>query len=285
MKTAWWLGLRVGWLVLVCACAREAGLGVTPAEVRAIRVAKVPAEEPESPIWTTAPEHVEKLLLQDQTDPKQNSVSVAEVHVRAVHDGAQIALRLEWEDPSRDAVVGPARFSDAAAVQFPVLAGGDVPDAAMGLAGKPVRIHHWQASRQEAASGQDPLKVLYPTAHTDHYPFEAASDEGSRAEMEARYMPARAVGNPVAQVAHATQDLWAEGFGTLTADPKTVSRGRGVHDGKRWRVVIARPLDASDSEALRPGARTYAAFAVWDGGHGDVGARKMRTGWVPLQLE
>jgi hypothetical protein len=27
------------------------------------------------------------------------------------------------------------------------------------------------------------------------------------------------------------------------------------------------------------------AFAVWEGAHTEVGARKMRTGWVPLILK
>jgi hypothetical protein len=36
---------------------------------------------------------------------------------------------------------------------------------------------------------------------------------------------------------------------------------------------------------LAPGRRTQVAFAVWEGAHGEAGARKMRTGWIPLVLE
>ncbi len=275
--------LCVLWLV---ACAKEAGPEVTPTEVRAVRVGSVP-DDPADPAWAGAPAHVEKLLLQDQTDPKLAERSVGEVRVRAVHDGRRIATLIEWKDATRDVVTGPGVFSDAVAVQFPVVAGGDVPDAAMGLEGKPVRIHQWKASWQEALDkGQDPLEVLYPNAHTDHYPFEAARDEAARQEMATRYAPARAVANPVAvgRADAPVQDLWAEGFGTLTVDPKPLSRGRGAHDGGTWRVVISRPLDEQPDGALRAGSRTYAAFAVWEGSHGDVGSRKMRTGWVPLQI-
>ncbi len=274
-------------LVLVAACGKEAGPAVTPTEVRAVRVQAV-FEDPADPAWADAPVHVEKLLLQDQTDPKTAERSVEEVRVRAVHDGRRIATLIEWRDETRDAVVGPGVFSDSAAVQFPVHAGGDVPDAAMGLPGKPVRIHQWRASWQEALDkGQDPLKVLYPHGHTDHYPFEAARDKAVRQEMATRYAPAQAVGNLMAQgrADAPVQDLWAEGFGTLTVDPKPVSRGRGVHGGGGWKVVISRPLDEQPKGALRPGSRTYAAFAVWEGSHGNVGSRKMRTGWVPLLIE
>lgn len=258
---------------------------VTPGEVRAVRVASVGDPDPVWGEWDRAPEHVEKLLLQDQTEPKLAERTVEEVRVRAVHDDRLLAVRIEWTDDTKDATAGPGVFSDAAAIQFPVAGGGEVPDAAMGLQGKPVRIHQWKAARQEAVAGVDPLKTLYPNAHTDHYPYEAARDEATRQEMATRYAPARAAGNPVATETGATQDLRAEGFGTLTAEPTTVSRGKGEHDGKRWRVVIVRPLDAEAGEALRPGTRTYAAFAVWEGSHNNTGARKMRTGWTPLQID
>jgi len=47
-----------------------------------------------------------------------------------------------------------------------------------------------------------------------------------------------------------------------------------------WAVVITRPLP----DGLSPRSRTQIAFAVWNGGAGEVGARKMRTGWVPLSM-
>jgi hypothetical protein len=43
-------------------------------------------------------------------------------------------------------------------------------------------------------------------------------------------------------------------------------------------VVITRQLP----ESLAPGERTHIAFAVWQGSQHEAGARKMRTGWVPL---
>jgi hypothetical protein len=36
---------------------------------------------------------------------------------------------------------------------------------------------------------------------------------------------------------------------------------------------------------LAPATRTQVAFAVWEGSHDEVGARKMRTGWVQLAME
>jgi hypothetical protein len=46
-------------------------------------------------------------------------------------------------------------------------------------------------------------------------------------------------------------------------------------------VVIVRPLPAG----VKAGGRSRVAIAVWQGQKGEVGARKMRTGWIPLALE
>jgi DMSO reductase family type II enzyme heme b subunit len=60
-----------------------------------------------------------------------------------------------------------------------------------------------------------------------------------------------------------------------------VSSGNGKKTDKGWAVVLARPLPAG----LRPGARSQVAFAVWEGGHQEVGAKKMRSVWIPIALE
>jgi len=37
-------------------------------------------------------------------------------------------------------------------------------------------------------------------------------------------------------------------------------------------------------EGLTPKTPSQIAFAVWEGGAQEVGARKMRTGWIPLSI-
>jgi hypothetical protein len=44
------------------------------------------------------------------------------------------------------------------------------------------------------------------------------------------------------------------------------------------------PGDPNDP-TLAPGSETLAAFAVWEGGAHEVGARKAWSNWVPLKLE
>lgn len=277
-------------LMLVVGCGREAlPPPITPNEVIAKKVpGDLPRTDPASALWDSAPEHVAKLLLQDQTEPRLVQPSVEVLRIRALTDGQWIAFRIEWDDATRDALAGVRQFTDAVAVQVPFEAGGEVPDGAMGQAGRPVRIHVWKASAQEALARKvDAVTALYPNASSDHYPYEAAPTERDRAILERLYAPAKAAGNPWSNGRSdaPVQDLVAAGFGSLSPAPEPVSLGSGAHDGGRWHVVIARPLDPDAGQALRSGTRTYAAFAVWDGSAGNVGARKMRTGWIPLVIE
>jgi len=80
----------------------------------------------------------------------------------------------------------------------------------------------------------------------------------------------------------------AEGLGTTRFLETVPVRARGVHQGGRWHVVIARALDVTTSEPvaqLRPGGTTGFAVAVWEGGHGERGGIKSFSGdWRELRL-
>jgi hypothetical protein len=161
----------------------------------------------------------------------------------------------------------------------------------MGQAGKGVRIWYWKAVWQDderrAQTGQgDRIAALYPRASIDHYPYEAGAS--ARPEMERRYAPARATGNPITvrPQGGAVQVLMAEGFGNTGPTATQLGTGVGRWKGARWATVITRPINAGpDLAPLRPGVRTYLAVAVWDGAARHTGSRKMRSGWIPLLLE
>jgi DMSO reductase family type II enzyme heme b subunit len=256
-----------------------------PVAAQEIRIAKskgeLPKVDPVSTAWNAAIPFTVKMLVQDQVEPKLLVPGADVVQVRGLHDGSWIALRLDWADTTRDVTLSTAKSCDAAAVEFPCVLGSDVPDAAMGQPGKPVRIHLWKSNLQEQSGASG-----FTVAKADHYPFEHAS-EGARASLELAYAPARAAHNPLAALRDgvSVQDLLAEGFGTLRAAPEQFGVGGGHYSGSRWSVVISRPLDTGDKSCLRVGVRTYAAFALWDGGLEHRGARKMRSGWVPMQIE
>lgn len=274
-------------LVLITTFGCDRGTTAGEQRITGVHAARatgeLPKRDPNDARWREAPEHVARLLLQDVTEPRLLEGSTDSVRIRALTDGSWLAVRLEWSDARQDDLVGPGRFSDAAAIQFPIASGRDLPDPAMGQEGRRVRIAYWRAAWQVEG---DPLERLRPNATTDHYPYEAAA-EGERERMETQYAPAKAVGNPMARRPEGApvQPLIAEGYGTLSPDPDGSADGGGAWENDRWAVVVAVPLSTATSEALRAGARTQIAVAIWNGGEGNVGSRKMRTAWISLSIE
>jgi hypothetical protein len=253
-------------------------------EVEALRSQTVPLD-PADPLWDRAPAYAAALILQDLVEPRLLEASTTSVEVRALTDGVTIAFRLNWSDATTDDLPGASRFSDACAVQLPRGALPDVPAPQMGEGGRAVEISYWRASWQAEADGRpDTIQALYPGASVDHYPFEAPTpslDPQSRSQLAMQYAPAIELGHGMEGPRdRAVEDLVAEGPGTLTHDPEQRSRGAGVRTASGWEVVIARPLP----EGLDPAGRSQIAFAVWDGHRDEVGARKMRSVWVPLSL-
>jgi len=268
-------------VVVLAGCARREP---PPAnEVVAAHVASL-AVDPGDAAWGRAPEFVAPLIPQDMVEPRQLAPSTGIVRVRALSDGSRIAFRLTWVDSTFDDLPRPARFSDACAVQLPQRFGADLPAPQMGEAGKPVEITYWTAAWQAMVNGRpDSIQAIYPRASVDHYPYAAPSlkDRAAQEEFARRYAPARALGSPQGHPpGQPVQDLLAEGPGTLTPAPTTRSTGRGAYAKTMWSVVLVRPLP----EAMRSAKGAQVAFAVWNGGAGEVGARKMRTGWVPMSL-
>jgi hypothetical protein len=270
-------------LAMLAGCAPAPPAPTT--EVVAVRRAALPSD-PADAAWRDAPVFIAPLVLQDMVEPRLLEPSTDKVQVRAITDGARIAFRLEWADPTDNDVPGLGRFADACAVQLPERIEADVPAPQMGESGRPVQITYWRAFWQSSVDGRpDTIRALFPNATVDHYPFDAPSLEpGSepQREMAQRYAPARALGNNMAGPRQRpVQDLIAEGPGTIHPAPETHSEGRGLRAEHGWDVVLSRPLPAG----LDPGRRTQVAFAVWQGAHQEAGSRKMRTVWVPLLIE
>jgi hypothetical protein len=271
------------YLASITGCTK-AGPPVSDSEVKAVLDKTIPASV-EDKAWEKIPVHHAKLLLQDMVEPRLMQSSTAFVDVQSVTDGQKIVFRLTWNDPTVDDMPGPGRFGDAVAVQLPGVTTPDVPAPQMGENGKPVEITYWSAVFQAIVNGRkDDINAIYPQAKVDHYPFEAAPlKPGSAAqqEMAKRYAPARSLENPMSGPRTVpVQDLVAEGPGTLRPAEKLISNGSGKHSQDSWTVILIRPLP----NGAQLGARTQVAFAVWEGSHQEVGAKKMRTAWIPLAL-
>ena len=270
--------------VLIFAAACKKAQVATP-EVNVAQVKEITLD-PNDGVWDAVPLHISKMILQDLVEPRLMEPSTPEVNVKAMTNGTEIAVRLEWLDASQSDMPGPRHFIDGCAVQFPAKIDPNVPAPQMGEVGKNVEISFWRADWQAIVEGRaDNINAIYPNASIDHYPSEAKpleNDPQAQAAAAARYAPARALGNRRAGPRdQPVEDLIAEGPSTLSPAANAVSKGKGVRTKTGWVVVITRPIPAGFGAA----SPSQIAFAVWEGSHTEVGARKMRTGWVPLILK
>lgn len=269
-------------LLFIGSCRRTQ---VPTPEVNVVQAKEITLD-PNAAVWDAVSLHVSKMILQDLVEPRLLEPSTPEVQVKAITNGTEIAFRLEWIDESQSDLPGPRHFIDGCAVQLPAKVEANVPAPQMGEVGKTVEISYWRADWQAIIEGRsDNIQSYYPNATVDHYPSEAKPlDANPQAQNEAamRYAPARALGNrrsgPRDQP---VEDLIAEGPSTLSPAPTAFSKGKGVRTAKGWAVVMTRPLPSGFSISTP----SQIAFAVWEGSQTEVGARKMRTGWVPLIMK
>jgi DMSO reductase family type II enzyme heme b subunit len=271
-------------IILLIAAACKKAQVATP-EVNVVQVKELTLD-PNAPVWDPVSLHISKMILQDLVEPRLMEPSTPEVQVKAITNGNEVAFRLEWADESQSDMPGPRHFIDGCAVQLPSMVDPNVPAPQMGEVGKTVEISYWRADWQAIVEGRaDNINAIYPNASIDHYPAEAKPLENNpqaQAEAAVRYAPARALGNRRAGPRdQPVEDLIGEGPSTLSPAPNAISKGKGVRTKNGWAVVITRPIPFGFS-ASTP---SQIAFAIWEGSHIEVGARKMRTGWVPLILK
>lgn len=200
--------------------------------------------------WQSIPGVVVPLTAQQTAFPMGGG-NVTSVTVRSVHHGDKLYVAVEWPDTTlNETTTEPEAFSDAAAIQFPAIAGTEVPSICMGRADSAVNIWHWRADSQAGFSD------MPDKGYVDLYP-----------STEDLYYPARAAGNPMAMSSGPVQNLVAGGFGTLTATDIPTVEAQGTHSPGGWSVVFARSFQPTGD--LQPTFSTEGAidtaFAVWDG--------------------
>jgi mono/diheme cytochrome c family protein len=256
--------------------------------VTARRVAgELPAELDDAAWQSTevVPVIVSPLWWRNYADP--------DLRVAALHDGKSLALRLSWQDATKnDQAVRPQDFEDMAAVQL--YKGSQEPFLGMGGAEKALDLWLWRAG-WPAKPGQAPdVDTAYPNMAVDSYPYEQLGDalRPHASDRQAKeFLTADAAGNQLADPSRSVSagNLEAKGFGTLTMRPRASQAVTAMASwqGGRWTVVLRRPLDAGGGNGVRlePGDRLSVAFALWDGEARDRNGQKMVSVWQDLRLE
>lgn len=271
-------------LVSTSARADDAGLAV-----KAV-VADVSRPDPDAAYWKQAATRELVLVAQPITPPRPKTTTTAAVSIQAIHDGKWIAFRLRWKDTEPNEAGRLGEFSDAVALMFPIRAGDVPPPVTMGAPDNPVHIFHWRAQYQrDALKGKPTMADLYPNMAVDIYPMEFPDsgriERASPIERE-RFSPGVIQGNPQSYVKSGVDEIYAEGFSTSSVQAPDGSQAFGRWRDGEWTVVIARHLARQGGSVLQPGGRSFVTAAVWQGGQGEVGARKSVTMmWLPIVLD
>lgn len=248
------------------------------------RVSKVPLTDPNAPFWAQQPVVEVPMLPQNVTTPNHLQPAVSQLQVRAAHDGFKIAFLIEWSDATMSLRNVVNQFADNVALELPVNPKPEaLPAPMMGHLGGRVSILQWRSVFQnDLIAGEPTVRSLYPNALIDIYP-----DELLKASDARPYQGALGLDNPVSRPRGTPViEQMAEGWGTLTDKAAQHGEGMGAWKEGQWQVVISHPLLTQDENdtPLTPGLVTSVAFAVWDGGNHEVGARKAWANWVPLQI-
>jgi DMSO reductase family type II enzyme heme b subunit len=123
------------------------------ADIKAVKVSGAIPTSPDNPFWSerygpTALKHV--IIDMDPqmiTNPMWPNPSTKYVFVKAATNGKEIAVHLEYNDPTRnDIMVQSQQYKDQAAIMFPVNQSGEEPPFTMGGDGERVNIWQWKAT-------------------------------------------------------------------------------------------------------------------------------------------
>ena len=246
---------------------------------------ELPVTDPDAGAWRDVQRVLVPLVAQQIAQPYLDKAGVSELQVRALHNGAEVALLLEWDDDSVDDLDGIRRYHDAVAVQLPTRRGSTPPALTMGTPGDPVHILQWRATWQRDidSEGKTGVDQIYPAVVHDVMP-----DDVLPPEVANLYWVGREAGNPLSQTKRSTpvEEVVAEGFGSATHLPDQTARGAGVNEAGRWRVIVAVPSErAGVGDALAPSTSWPVAFAVWLGSRENRGGRKHIANWQTLVIE
>ena len=140
------------------------GLSANAATIQALKVSGNIPGDPTNPFWSNYGPLKGKFNGQNQviidmepqmiTNPMWPAPSTKYVFVKAVNNGKEIAVRLEWLDPTRnDIMVRSQQYKDQAAIMFPVNQSGEEPPFTMGGDGERVNIWQWKATWDKEGAG------------------------------------------------------------------------------------------------------------------------------------
>ena len=168
---------------MILAFVMSFGFSAQAATINAVKVSGAIPGDPTDPFWSerygpTALKHViVDMEPQMITNPMWPNPSTKYVFVKAATNGKEIAVHLEWLDPTRnDIMVQSQQYKDQAAIMFPVNQSGEEPPFTMGGDGERVNIWQWKATWDKEGAGSAGNEAMQDLE--DNYSYMAMGSGG-----------------------------------------------------------------------------------------------------------
>jgi hypothetical protein len=241
------------------------GVPLVSSEGMIIRARLVEGELPTGPedtAWAKVSPMTLPLSGQVITRPVWPEPTARALTVRSLHNGAEIAFLLEWQDNTKNDRLTPGTFRDGVAIGLPL---GDAPAFfCMGQLDHYINIWHWKADWQSDIDRR-----------------AAKTSEKARDGVRTFEVIPRRVSS--------VEDLIGGGFSTLTTKEKQGRvQGKAVWKDGVWHVVMRRPLVSEEQEneaKLIPGRVQTVSFAVWNGENKERNGQKAVAPWFQLLID
>ncbi|MFQ5667306.1 MAG: c-type cytochrome [Candidatus Binatia bacterium] len=226
--------------------------------LRVRRVKGTLPTDPDDAAWEGAHEIHFRMLGQVTRRPRWQTPAVDFMRIRALHDGTRLALRLEYDDRTQsterdgpDIVREETTYPKLDVTRY-VHTLRKYPDAV--AVQFPAR-HSGGVTRPYFLYGQSEWPVVL-------WRFEAGPTSSFR-------------------------EFLAKGAEKIRPTNRKRIQGRAAYANGQWRVVMTRPLAATDPRtdvSLTPGRYIPFLAMAWDGGNGESGLRQSLSSWYTLQL-
>ena len=170
-------------ILVIMALVFGFGFSAQAATIKATKVSGDIPVNPTDPFWserygpTSRTHQIIDMEPQMIANPMWPNPSTKYVFVKAATNGKEIAVHLEWIDPTRnDIMVRSQQYKDQAAIMFPVNQSGEEPPFTMGGDGERVNIWQWKATWDKEGAGQNDNSAMQDLE--DHYDYMAMGSGG-----------------------------------------------------------------------------------------------------------
>ena len=127
-------------------------------------------DDPAAPFWTEQPPANFPLAGQVTVEPRNFTLSIDMITVRAVYSDSEIAFHLSWDDPTASKTNPETQtFADQIALQFPakISEGSERPYLFMGDGGNPVYLLRWNSEKGVEEATANGLGAVTPLKRED----------------------------------------------------------------------------------------------------------------------